>query len=175
MPPPNPILLRPLDNNIMDRMKSNASPTAMMRATATFTLLLAASVHAINYGVDVSFPIHHTFLGDNASVSSTGQVFNGEKVMLYADYLHGCMYTYVQLNKSQDCVYNEEERLRLNINQPRAMTNYTDLGFAKVRLSEKLWKTLREFWEQVMNEENGTVDNLEEEYWPDANTYTNHW
>ncbi len=81
------------------------------------------------------------------------------------------MTKYAPVNKDRDCWYNEEERLQLNLNQPRSMTNYTDVGFAKVRLSDEVWKTLREFWEQ----EEGGIENLEEEYWPEANTYTNHW
>lgn len=144
----------------------------MWTTVTTSTLLLASSVDG--YGVDVSFPIHHQFLGENASVSSTGQVFNGERVYLYADYIQGCMTKYAPVNKDRDCVYNEEERLQLNLNQPSSMTNYTDVGFAKVRLSEEVWRTLREFWEQIMQEEGG-IENLEEEYWPEANTYTNHW
>ena len=138
------------------------------------SLLIGAFVNAIQYGVDVSFPIHHQFLGENASVSSTGRVFNGEKVNLYFDYIQGCFTKYAPINKDRACEYNEEERLRLNLYQPRSMTNYTELGFAKVRLSEEVWKPLREFWVQIMEEEGG-IDNLEEEYWPEANTYTNHW
>jgi hypothetical protein len=142
------------------------------------TLLLASllplsTVDAYEYGVDVSFPIHHTFSGEDADVSSTGRVFNGDKIQLYADYVSGCKEMYSPMNKGGDCIFNEEERLRLNLNQPRAMTNHTDVGFAKVRLSDDVWRMLREFWEQIMEE--GGIEQLEEEYWPEANTYTNHW
>ena len=53
------------------------------------------------------------------------------------------------------------------------MTNYTDVGFKKIRLSDHVWNLLREYWEEVVGSVG--VDSMSEEYWPEGNTYTNHW
>ena len=45
------------------------------------------------------------------------------------------------------------------------MTNYTELGFKKTRLSDEMWTTLQEFWAETMEEAGGDINNLEEEYW----------
>jgi len=126
-----------------------------------------------DYGVDTSFPIHHKFLGSGASFSETLKLFGSHKLKLYYEYISGCQNKYQMVNKAHECSNNEDERLALNLNQPREMTNYTDIGFKKVRLSDEIWTLLREFWDETMN--NGGIENLEEEYWPEANTYTNHW
>ena len=147
-----------------------------MLSKISMAALLAISPilsHAYDYGVDTSFPIHHNFLGDGASVSETLKTFGPQKVDLYHEYIKGCREKYTPLNKAHECTHNEADRLALNLRQPREMTNYTDVGFTKLRMPDDMWNLLREFWDDTMN--HGGIENLEEEHWPEANTYTNHW
>ena len=137
--------------------------------------LIAVSIggvsHSYEYGVDTSWPVHYSFLGTNPSLSETIKLFRGHKIDLYYNYIEGCKEMYA--NQAHQCTHNEEERLMLNRNQPKKMTNYTDIGFKKVRLSDELFTAIREFWQETMD--NGGIEKLKEEYWPPANTYTNHW
>lgn len=48
------------------------------------------------------------------------------------------------------------------------MTNYTDIGFKKIRAPEKMFKLIKEFWDK--NRDNGKPEN-----WGTGNTYTNNW
>ena len=129
------------------------------------SLASATALNASDYGVDASFPIHRDFVVDPFE---TRRVFGRDKIELYRRYMDGCHEKY-----GRACDLNENERLALNLRQPRAMTNYTDVGFEKARLPEPLWKLLREHWEEAMN--NGGIERLGEETWPKGNTYTNHW
>ena len=144
----------------------------MLALFSTTLLAVSFSVsYSYEYGVDTSWPVHHSFLGTNPSLSKTIQLFRGEKIDLYYRYVEGCKEKYAE--KAHQCSHNEEERLMLNRNQPKQMTNYTDIGYKKVRLSDELFTAIREFWQETMS--NGGIEKLEEEYWPPANTYTNHW
>lgn len=137
-------------------------------------LAMSSTIHAhYDYGVDASFPIHHNFVGDEPSISDTLKNFDGGQIDLYNEYIHGCQNMYAPMDKAHLCTHNEDDRLSLNLNQPRKMTNYTDFGFKKMRLSDEVWTLLRTFWDRTM--ENGGIEELEEEYWPEGNTYTNHW
>lgn len=118
-----------------------------------------------SYGVDVSFPIHHNFLYQDGDKSATLQKFGQQKVQLYSDYMKGCQERYGRLNKAHECIINEQQRMKLNLGQPREMTNYTDVGFKKIRLSDELWTFLREYWDDTIKQQGGTIDKLEEEYW----------
>ena len=92
-------------------------------------VLLAVSLsaaHASDYGVDASFPIHHSFVGDNPSLSTTLKHFGPDKIGMYQNYIAGCKEKY-DVSPSQ-CDWNDEERLRLNREQPPEMTNYTAIG-----------------------------------------------
>lgn len=139
-----------------------------------YLLTIPSTTHADDYGVDASFPIHHNFFGNKPGLSETLKTFgDGRKIDLYYEYMNGCKERYAPMGKANDCIHNEAERLSLNLNQPREMTNYTDVGFKKMRLSDDIWNMLRNFWDVTMA--NGGIENIEEEYWPEANTYTNHW
>ena len=104
----------------------------------------------------------------------TLKIFNAHKIGLYNKFIQGCKKAYGPLGKAQTCLDNEEERLRLNRDQPRTMTNFTDVGFKKIRLPDYLWFDLKTYWDDNVMAKGG-IENLEEEYWPEANTYTNHW
>lgn len=80
------------------------------------------------YGVDRSFPMHH---------SADALVANP----FYNEYMNGCRKKYGHL-----CDYTEEERIGMNLLQPSGMLNYTELGFAKVAAPVELMEMLDKFW-----------------------------
>mmetsp|Transcript_18965 Transcript_18965/g.39985 ORF Transcript_18965/g.39985 Transcript_18965/m.39985 type:complete len:290 (+) Transcript_18965:159-1028(+) len=136
-------------------------------------IAVSAPTIAYDYGVDASFPIHHDFLGESPSISNVLRTFGPQKIDFYREYVNGCREKYASIGKAHECDWNEGDRMRLNLSQPKSMTNYTDVGFKKIRISDELWNILREYWQETMD--NGGIESLEEEYWPEANTYTNHW
>ena len=142
-------------------------------AAATSLLFVFAVVSAQEYGVDVSFPIHFNFIGSK-DLSSSKKVFGNDRVETYSKYLQGCIKRYGGNEAHSSCRFNDEERMRLNRDQPKMQTNYTDVGFKKTKLSEETWDMLKKFWAGVKAKEN-FPDSLTSEYWPEANTYINHW
>lgn len=146
---------------------------AMFTKNIAIAALLAASPLlscAYDYGVDVSFPIHHDFFGPEASISKTMQTFGPQKVDLYQEYISGCKKYY---GPGNTCDMNEASRMEHNRDQPKAMTNYTEVGFKKIRLSDVTWRFIREFWEDQIAQ--GGIEALPDEVWPEANTYKNNW
>jgi hypothetical protein len=136
------------------------------------TLAAAESI----YGVDVSFPIHHNFLTPSSSLDSTKSIFGSDRIQTYSEFFSGCLKAYGKHDKAHLCHHHEDERLRLNRMQPRQMKNYTDIGFKKARVSEQVWKMIREFWIGQENRLEGNIPwGLHNESWPEGNTYTNHW
>ena len=113
---------------------------------------LAAEAAGVEYGVDVSYPIHHGL------IEGTWQWKRWHASM------DGCAKKYSQ----RSCESNERSRMQLNRVQPPLQVNYTELGYAKLKCPEKAWKALREFWDRYKGREM-------EEAWPSGNTYTNHW
>lgn len=84
----------------------------------------------------------------------------------YDKFLNGCIKKFG--SKGQRCVANERERIAMSLRQPQSMTNYTDIGFKKIKTPPEMFKKLKEFWEQNKDEKS-----LEE--WGIGNTYTNNW
>lgn len=146
-------------------------PAALLAVAIISPISSHASDDQLGYGVDASFPIHYNFLGPMRAVSRALETFGPQKINMYTEFMEGCKKMYE--NKAYQCDHNEEDRLRLNRDQPKQMTNYTDIGFKKIRLPDEIWALLREYWGEIMK--TGGVEALEEEYWPEANTYTNHW
>ncbi|KAL7449909.1 hypothetical protein ACHAWC_001919 [Mediolabrus comicus] len=144
--------------------------------TASIILLLSSIniVAAQQFGVDVSFPIHYNFIGAD-DLAKTNAVFGDERVETYKKYMQGCINRYGGDDTESECMWNDEERLRLNLNQPQAQTNYTDIGFKKTKLSDETWSLLNAFWADVKAKEENFPDSLKGEEWPAANTYVNHW
>ena len=101
---------------------------AVVGIVAVLLAVSLSSAHADedNYGVDASFPIHHSFVGDSPSLSTTLKHFGPDKIDMYQNYIAGCKEKY-DVSPSQ-CDWNDEERLRLNREQPPEMTNYTAIG-----------------------------------------------
>lgn len=56
----------------------------------------------------------------------------------------------------------------MTLKQPMEMRNFTSAGFAKIKAPEQVATILREYWNAHNSEQ-------QEEAWPKANTYVNHW
>ena len=110
------------------------------------------------YGVDVSFPVH----------SHTAQPVPilGDKEAEYRAYTQGCRDYYGK--KARACDESERDRINMNLRQPAAMQNYTDLGFRKVKAPKEIMSLLTEFWGR-------NKDRQIAERWGTGNTYVNHW
>lgn len=105
-----------------------------------------------NYGVDVTTPIHH-YLDEN---SQYGKIYN--------DFMEGCYAKYSR----RECDMTEEQRIAMNLNQPRMQYNYTETGFLKMKVPESVWSIIKEFYDR--NKHLKSIEN-----WPRGNTYVNHW
>ncbi|KAL7510559.1 hypothetical protein ACHAXN_007399 [Cyclotella atomus] len=128
------------------------------------------------YGVDTSFPIHHNFLTQSAQLDATKSVFGHHRIQTYSEFFSGCLRYYGKMNKAYLCHQHEEQRLTLNKMQPRKMTNYTDVGFVKTKVSDDVWKMIQQFWKKHVDRVDGNIPwGLHNESWPEGNTYTNHW
>ena len=127
-----------------------------------------------NYGVDVSFPMHHIFpmendtdMGDMDSDDPTMiQRFSRDRLDYYYNhFLRGCFRAY-----GEDlCRRSENERIEMSKRQPATMKNMTKgLGFRKTKVPTELFEKLLEFWHQHQQD-------AQVEEWPDGSTYLNHW
>lgn len=105
-----------------------------------------------DYGVDVSYPIHHYQSGNT--------IFKSR----YEQSMAGC---YKQSSQRQ-CDGNELARLEMNRNQPKTQHNYTEIGFKKMKVPQHVWEPLIAFYNA-----NKHLEKLEN--WPPGNTYTNNW
>ena len=68
----------------------------------------------------------------------------------------------------RECHSTEVERLKMSLDQPKSQHNYTELGFKKVKLPQRVWEVLSKFYE-----ENKHL--AKEERWSRGYTYVNHW
>jgi len=144
--------------------------------------VIRAEESTIEYGVDVSFPIHHRRISDNFAwlphntdpdnhptpPEFKDMVVNplpGREEM-YQDFIKTCEEAWP--NKKNRCRMTEQDRIDMSLRQPQSMQNYTEIGFKKIRAPEKVFKLIKEFWEA--NKEKQTI-----ETWGVANTYTNNW
>lgn len=91
----------------------------------------------------------------------------GDRQSAYNDLVAGCKKHYGLL-KGTACSVTERDRIAMNQRQPSSMTNYTDLGFKKIRAPAHVFKIIREFWER-------NKDRQTEEAWFTGNTFTNYW
>ena len=76
------------------------------------TLLLIATSHAADYGVDCSWPIHSEEL-------SCGDLL-GDRKAIYEDYMDGCRKHWGEKGAKR-CNANEVDRLEMSIKQPQSM------------------------------------------------------
>lgn len=124
----------------------------MVAVITVSVLMLSLSAYSKQYGVDVSFPIHSPL------PHSAWQAERYDKMMV------GCYRKYTE----QECTAVEEQRIEMNLEQPRSQHNYTLLGFGLARAPEAAWKPLKEFYNKNKIRQHA-------ERWPRGNTYTNHW
>jgi len=155
----------------------------MMRFAAALTLFFSQSAFAIDYGVDVSYPIHHVNVSTNYAwlphnldpslptpPEYEGMVVQplGDKQTMYNNLIDGCRQFYEASGKAERCDDSEADRVQMSLRQPQGMVNYTELGFTKIRAPDSVMKLLLEFWE-------ANKDKAKRENWPAGNTYVNHW
>jgi prolyl 4-hydroxylase len=107
-----------------------------------------------DYGVDISFPIHHYI---DKSRSPIGH-------QRYQDMMKGCYEKY----SKRECDGTERARMDMNMAQPGSQHNYTEIGFKKLKAPPAAWAPLIAFYEANKN-------NLKPENWPRGNTYVNSW
>jgi len=136
-----------------------------IRRSPTLTLLLICFVAVFNvtfgdedehysYGLDVSWPMHSSSLAW------------GHRQEVFNDFIEGCVEYYK--DEGHLCRSTERDRLEMSKRQPAAMTNYTDIGFKKIKAPKDLMDMLYDFWEK-------NKDNEKTENWFTGNIYTNHW
>ena len=106
-----------------------------------------------DYGVDVSYPMHR-YIQDRGSIFSKR----------YETSLAGCYKAY----SKAACDSTENQRMTMNLAQPRMQHNYTELGFKKTRLPDDIFREILQFYDD--NKKNEKL-----EHWPPGNTFVNHW
>lgn len=135
----------------------------------------------IEYGVDVSFPIHHNFVSSNypwlphnvdPSLPTPKEYQNmplqplGDRQTFYKDFLNGCVQHYGK--RGQACVETEHDRIEMSLRQPQSMQNYTEIGYKKIKCPPELFNLISDFWK--VNHQKAKP-----EVWGVGNTYTNNW
>jgi len=153
---------------------------------------------AVEYGADISFPMHyervstnypwlmHNKLNNNDknSTTTTGSTGTTGKIPIPDRYKdqplqplgnkHKFYSDYVQGcvdrygPKGNRCIQSEQDRVEMSLRQPQSMRNYTKIGFTKIRAPERVMTLLNEFWQ-------ANKDKQKDENWPVGNTYVNHW
>ena len=112
-----------------------------------------------DYGVDVSFPIHHTLKANLNSANPIKRMF----ARRYQEHIEGCYKKY----SFRECDSNERARLEMSLEQPATQHNYTELGF-KLKAPDEIYLPLKEFYDNHKAER-------KLEQWPRGNTYVNNW
>ena len=138
----------------------------------------------ISYGVDLSFPIHHAqvstnypWLPHNADPANnpTPEEYKdmpiqylGNVQKRYEEFMQGCRDFYPKYKHA--CDSTERDRVAMSLRQPKQMTNYTEMGFKKIKTPPEVWNLIKKFWDE--NQDNSTWVS---ENWGKGSTYTNHW
>ncbi len=160
----------------------------MMRTT-TLTLILLNLLRLSHgqeedYGVDVSFPIHHGKVSTNypwlphnvdPANNPTPDEYKGMPIQRlgnvqarYEEFMKGCHDFYPKHQRV--CDRTEVDRVAMSLRQPKQMQNYTEVGFKKIRTPPEVWNLIKSFWDN--NQDNSTWVT---EKWTKGSTYTNHW
>jgi hypothetical protein len=140
------------------------------------------------YGVDISFPIHHTSISTNyawlphnnphllsqshptpSEYQNMPIQYLGNKQAEYDAMIDACEAHYSSTGPNSVCKITEADRVEMSKRQPASMQNYTELGFKKIKAPPEVWAAVQQFWK-----ENKDRSNWKEENWPRGNTYTNH-
>jgi hypothetical protein len=135
----------------------------------------------VEYGVDVSFPIHHGKISTNYPwlphnidpQHQTPREYQdmpaqplGDRETFYDDFLKSCVKHFGK--RGQRCISSENDRVAMSLRQPQSMQNYTATGFTKIKAPEHVWKLIKQFWDANKHKQNN-------ENWGAGNTYTNNW
>lgn len=117
----------------------------------------------------MSWPMHHPEIIDSGD--GNGNDILPDRQNIYNTYMEGCREKYPK--PVGTCDDSEEGRVDMSLDQPKAMQNYTDLGFKKIRTPPQVWALLEDFW----NKNNPTEDihNSKPENWAKGNSFANHW
>ena len=113
-----------------------------------------------DYGVDVSFPIHHEIKHNLNSKNPMRRLF----AKRYQEHIDGCYNKY----SFRECDSNERARLEMSLEQPATQHNYTEIGFKKMKAPDEIYLPLKEFFDNHKHEKKA-------EAWPRGNTYVNNW
>jgi hypothetical protein len=100
-------------------------------------LTLGASLAvAGDYGVDCSFPIHYkNFRYDNLLP---------DQERIYQEFMKGCYEKYSQ----RHCDDYENDRIKMSLEQPQSMVNFTSTGFKKIKAPEHLYNMLKNHFDR---------------------------
>lgn len=119
----------------------------------------------IQYGVDISFPMHYPTVSTNypwlphnvhpENIPIPEQYLNmplqplGDMQKKYDDYIQGCVDYYNRKNgKGKRCLHTEQDRIAMTLRQPQSMRNYTSTGFLKIRAPDHVFQLLKDFYEK---------------------------
>ena len=133
----------------------------------------------VEYGVDISYPIHRYEASNNydsyphnqdptvpvpKSLKEMPVQIMGDKREEYLNHMKGCWDMY----DARSCKQTEKDRVDMNLRQPQSMQNYTDIGIKKIRAPADLMELVVPFFEKNKHL-------AQTEKWSHGNTYTNHW
>lgn len=139
-----------------------------------------ATEDRLEYGVDVSFPVHHrvstnyAWLPHNVNPSQEIPVAYeyqplqplGNRQSEYIRHLHGCREYHA--DKPNSCDAHEYFRMQMNLQQPQSMKNYTETGYQVTRAPDHVVDLLQDFWRR--NHYKG-----KEEVFYQGSSYINFW
>ena len=120
-------------------------------------LLAATGCAAYTAFDDASFAIMTRNISD---------VLGAHKKEFYDSYLEGCR-TAAKAKAASQCDSEDDWRMHMNMYQTASVYNYTELGFAKIRLPEDLFADILKFWER--NKDQSIVE------WTRTTAYHNNW
>jgi hypothetical protein len=102
----------------------------------------AEGTSAMKYGADISFPMHKLNVSENyedlphnqnPSLYPAPDHFHDEPIQplgnrqhVYREFMHGCARKYHRRPHDDACLAYEQDRIAMNLRQPRSMVNYTE-------------------------------------------------
>ena len=160
--------------------KTAGATEAIEKAVTTESSKEKEGIVRGDYGVDISFPMHHREISTNYAWLKHNRELNavtpseyenmalqplGNREAFYQDFIEGC----IKANGAMGgrCVSSELDRVAMTLRQPQSMTNYTKDGFKKIKTPASVWKLIYDFWEK---NKDGKLE--KKETWGTANTYT---
>ena len=125
----------------------------------TATTTIRAQERLVDYGVDVSYPMHHAQVSQNypwlphnldptleVPEEHKGQPIQhlGNVQAFYDKLIDDCDTFYG--DKGYICHETERDRILMNRRQIQSMINYTQMGFTKMRAPPEVFELLQSFW-----------------------------